>query len=517
MWRRLLSLFSGRRGLIFGGALLLCSAFIFIISNAQTQIVTPGGLLYQQALARWDPILALPGVNPEELLQEVVGLRTTAEEVASRQSDTQIGALVREALYPLRFLTALAELEKARLSFLGSGSQEDYKAYYAAQDKALGRYLSDLERFRRAFAMAVPVDIGQYATEKKIITRENTLLALDTLRSNALEVQRKLRERGACLSEVSLCPQLTMPSFSSSQPMGATGEELSQTRRVQSLFTRAGYPIKNTPLILLSQSACIVERPKTALLFGFVHLPAIGVIASSTSPIYLGDIRFVDSTKYATLPFFKYFTQQDVTFTPSDPLSQYACADSYKDVGAVLAIRDVGDFAITSRLSQYVSGAPGNALRAIEREFEASEILLEESSKSYLQGALANLEALPLPLQHDVATLSIQMETKSRGLLHVVHTMQFYEKTNMLISRKGLDIDFGALYFFFTRSGFVSLFLSDGLYVENDIPALFKPNDLPSERQPYLYYSSMNKTPALEKKLIHDMQIYHATHEITPY
>lgn len=284
-------------------------------------------LAYAQAMARNNPLIALPGVNPDELTTQVAALAKLMEELAALQTNAGDAEAIR-ALYPVDFLGAAAALERARVAFVASGSAHDAALYEKAQRDALAKYRNDLERFRNAYLQVVPESIGAYATPTRIITRDATLKALDTLQSGMEVTAHKIAARTACVRGLFIrcSANDTAPPRTS-----ATASALATTTEyeVRSALQAAGYSVSGT-LYTLPNAACTTNSAAR---------PPVFVVGADTVTLVSDAalISFDPAGPNAQLPFVKYFLDRGTTYIPAHPLIYYNCPESDADYGAVLA------------------------------------------------------------------------------------------------------------------------------------------------------------------------------------
>ncbi len=463
-------------------------------------------LAYEKTSARLNPILALPGVQPGAFRAAIVHLQQLETELSKKQTTKADTLAVRESLYPVGFLQALGTLEQARLDFLSQGSTENARLYEKALQNTAALYAANLDNFRKAFEQTVSKNAPDYAVETKIITRENTLQALDALQKEASLLQVRTAARISCYAgSVRDCraDDLELPTLGT-EDSTAPAESLALAERVRTLYTKAGYTLQKGPFILLSQSVCVKERPGDALLFGEEIVPGADSIAY-TYPLYLGDIRFLSADTYIQIPFFNYFKQQGAKYILNSALTHYGCPQVYEDIGDITAVEDVREFALRERLSRY---APG--LTKMEETFASADVVSHGDALEYLKESLPLIQnqAVPEDARNELAALTLEITYKTTGLYPLLQKSVAFEEVNLKLSDQGLSIDSEAAYLFFVRSEFTSLFLS-GMSPEN--MSLFKQNRLSDAEQPYIFYSSLEKKGDTST-LIRDTSLYRIIH-----
>jgi hypothetical protein len=474
-------------------------------------------LAYEKVAARVHPFLAIPGIDPQALKESLVSLQDVSSELAARQTDPTKAELVRDDLYPIDFLRAAADLESARLEFLRTGSLSSATDYEQAQKRTLDAYLSGLDAFANAFATAVSPEALSFATEKDVISRADVLRAIRTLKERAHEIGRKMSERASCIrGNLNLCfpADTSLPKL----PEGAgtlPSRALRIEQSVRDLYSQAGYTIPDEePLVLLSKSACVNAQPGTALLFGFERMPSA---EAPLAPFFFGDIRYIDSSKYSSRQFFKYFFDSGVHYVLNRHLTNYGCPEISTDVGAVNSVRAIRTFALQEKVSRFVPAPDQPVLRALEAGFSTNKVVKEEDAMTYMRFSETYISSagMPTALSYRMLELALEAEEKTLGLYPLVEHINFYERNNMLIAEKGLEgleMDFDASYLFFVRSSIPSFFLSANPSFGAPVQ-LFKENHLPSSEEPYIYYSSLFPTTGiLHDELLRDMTIYRSLH-----
>ena len=84
----------------------------------------------------------------------------------------------------------------------------------------------------------------------------------------------------------------------------------------------------------------------------------------------------------------------------------------------------------------------------------------------------------------------------------------------MYLNDLGVDIRPDALFFFYARSGFVTLFLGDNTSVAGAHAPLLRTNRLTERDQPFQRLSEMPHTGSTLTKLIEDLRFYTTIHEM---
>ncbi len=497
-----------REGIVWSGT--------HMISGAAAR--APLMLGYEKTTAIRSPLVALAGLDPAKLLSAVDLLNGTAALLAQRQSTAKNADLVANDLYPITFLKSVARLEEARVAFIKSGNENDAHGYEIAQDDVFRAYDTDLARFRSAFLATVPATVGTYGTLNALIGRDDILNGLVTLQSGMHATEAKYALRRACLTgQLFDCdasditpPLLSVPA---SAPISPAAQTL--VRETRPLSEQVGLDLAplSDPLYQISESSCITAGPSQALLYTFRTMPRSGTVSSYDSPFLIGDIRFISSDLYSKLPFYEYFAQHGIRYVVSGALTYYACPETAHDQGTVVAMRDIRAFALQSHLSARAHGPAAQILAQLETTFGGASVVTEADEARYI----TTIETLPAgTLNTDemthVYTLALSLSNASAGIYQTVLDISSFEQNNMRMTSLGMDIDFSALYLFFVRSAFPSLYLGSNPSATGLHGTLFPPNGLTSEQLPYLYYSDLVKTPGMKKELTRDLTLYQQVH-----
>lgn len=474
-------------------------------------------LAYEKLLAQRSPLLSIAGTNTESLRAALPVLERVAENLSEQQAGAREIYLVAHNLYPTRFLRAVAELEDARVRFIESGSHEDALRYESAEALAIEAYLSDLKRFRSAFAEVVPADIGRYQTERYIISPDDVLHALDSLHTAMLRTKRQHEERFACFrGKSSACEatDTTQPLLLVPEVHAPTSSMLESARVLRAADSAADPTLipEDTTLYLLSQSSCISQEPVTSFLFSLRAMPPSLSLPASMTPYYAGDIRFLESGRHQLLPYLTFFSKQHITYVPSRPWLYYDCQTPGPDSSGVIALSDVRAFATTHTLSDDVSGTDAETLRALEHTLRGN-VVSERDVARYLNTAtaLAEKDTLSEKESREVGNLLLEMRNGSGGLYQAVFETARGEEVNLTLNEtKGIPVDFSAKYLFFTRSNFASFFLAGNPSAVGEMGALFPPHERLQGDTPYVYYSKAST--AEREKMRNDLTYYVQLH-----
>lgn len=475
-------------------------------------------LAYHKASARYAPLLAMPGVDTREFFASVEDLAAVQRRLAERQDSAEDALHIRSGLYPLALLRAFGELEEARSAFLRSGSARDAVRYTYLQRAAFKEHEDAVEAFRQNFLASVPETIGQYATNNKLVARNDVLAALDSLQG-AMERTRTLWEkRISCIrgdGDACAARDLTLPplGLSSERPTSVSGTSRELANESSRIFAASGVALDAAPLYRLSASECVQSTPQAALLYG---LETIENSDGTTfvSPFYAGDVLAIATKPHAALPFFDFFAARGITYVPARPLKYYRCQESGRESGLVFALMHVREFVEQNPASEYASAPERVVLAELERHI-LSEVVSEEDIAAYMTRVTqpAILSGLAPEAADTALTLYLQLAYTSLGTPHVVREMVQSEEINLVLPTRGVSIDPGALYMFFARSGFVSLLLGDNGSAAGNHGPLFRENKLPYDQQPIVRLSRLPATADTVRVLVSDFAFYNRMHD----
>ena len=475
-------------------------------------------LAYQKAAARNTPLYAMPGVDPEDFLRDVDSLSKVQQRIASSQDTERDAALIRESLYPIALLRLFANLESKRLTFLETGSSGDAAAYLSDQLSFFRRYSAAIHDFRRSFSTAVPKDIGEYATESKIIDRKGTLDALDALENAARRVDDEVRRRASCTHGHTVScksKDIFLPPLIPKEVPKITTESRALAQEVLTVSEKAGIRVsRSAPLFYLDDSACVLAKEPAAPLF------SIETIRYTGSPLlpaayYAGDLLMIETAPHATLPFFSYFAARGVELLPNRPTKYYRCPETGKDSGILFALRDVREFANTYRIGRIAPEERRRDISALENTLQGATVTEDDATRYLL--ALSQPDVMKMmdtSVRDTFIALYLEYAYRSLGTYIQLSEITHSETVNLYLNDLGVDIRPDALFFFYARSGFVTLFLGDNTSVAGAHAPLFRPNRLTERDQPFQRLSEMPHTGSTLTKLIEDLRFYTTIHEM---
>lgn len=470
-------------------------------------------LAYAKALARHSPLLAMPGSDPDSFDKAVDQLVRIREELSRLQKNKKAADTVRSGLYPVVFLHAAADIERARQTFLKDGDEKSMQAYQRTQQNAVHAYVQDIEKFKTAFIAIVPRNANIYVDAAYIITPDGILKTVDSLRHGIGETARKIAARDRCIAgDVEACnsndleeASLPLPEIEPLSP-----EAKAAARDSLSLITESNSPMPNTYTgrpILLDRSACAGGMDR-APLFVF-RLRTLLDDHSLVRPFYIGDLRFtrVDDSKSG---FDEFMRRKDVEYVYDSAFRHYTCLALAEDYAKTYPIDYVISLASSTPLSAYAKQKDASALRLIERQL-ATGTVSEADAVAYIATA-ANLDMpLPVEIRNRLETIRLQMVDRSAGLEEFIRMMTWIEDLNTKLSTdEKVPVDLDAQYLFYVRSAFLALFMGGNPSFVGVQQVPLQINNLPPSQEPYVYFSLL--TPRERDRAVHDLRIFTAIH-----
>lgn len=471
-------------------------------------------LAWNEAVTERSPYMAIAGTDPETLRAAIAGLVGTQERLASMQKTPLDAGLVLSSLYPISFLTALADTEAARQKFLASGSDVDAREYDLALSETFRTYQSDLSRFKAAFLQEVPNDAPPYESAGREINKGNIVQALTTLSRGARTLEGSWRDRERCLAgDASQCAakDLSFPQPAAPEVPSTNAAQLAQALEIRSFFSVGDlHPEFTGPLIELPSSVCTANIPAPPLFSveddGAPRLPLW----------YVGDLLLINSRAQAQLPFFKYFADHGVNYVLSSPLLYYKCLLNGYDTGAVLGVNAVIEFASTTPASAHVRKEDVEELARQERLLTTSTLVTQADAARYIRTAEAALRGSGQPNERQtIAALALVLNDRSAHFDNMLQEITSIENTNGNLDEgesSDASVPLDAPYLFYVRNGFASLFLAWNPSATGFHPALFPPAPQ-NGIDPFTLYSALPRTPDMHKKIAHDVEFYFSVHK----
>ena len=473
-------------------------------------------LAYEKTLARRNPFLSLAGTDPQELTATVQKLTDLEDALGHIQKTPGDAALVRQALFPTHFLSAAAHAEAARNQFLVSGTAADGRTYERALKSAIVAYQSDLANYQDAFKRAVPSSVRPYTTAGLLITYGGAAGALQTLQKNGARLNASFAARLACIrGSMASCDTAALSFPALSKPDAPPPQNLAIPDAIRALYAEAlrDPRVYDGPLLALTSSACSTGPALFA-----EYLSSWAMNSPLAWLLYVGDIHFIDTERFPTVPFEAYFAHHGVAYAPSDPLAHYNCPYWGTDYGKAFGLKAVAQTAQTNPLSAELSGSAQSTLRALEAPLRSTTLLEESDALRYVAQAqeIAASPDAPASFKNQVAELSLILTDPSAGFSEAADRLIELEDRNFqAISRNGLPIDLSAETLFYYRSGFIFFFMGDNRTAVSQPDTFFPPYYAqPGDAKPFTTYRELNPQGIFKTHLAKEMTLYFDTHRV---
>lgn len=438
-------------------------------------------IAYAAAQTRRSPLFGLSGTDVDALRSAIAELETSQDSLAELQETRNARRDVARSLYPIRFLKALADAEEARRRFLGSPSDDAYRAYNAELRRALFAYRRDLVSFERAFDRQVS-NTAPLVVRTGIITKESIVTALSVMHERAARIHDERMRRTRCLSgAIALCaandlkkPPVEIPEYAETSRRAS----LSLAHEVVSIIVAAHPDDRDTllarrTLVALEGSSCARELPAPHYMLLYIGPEESEDAPPVESLLFVGDLLSYPLDK--ELP-------REHLFAFFSPTTYYLCPTIGEDISRAratvraLAHRDTG-----TDLS-YRSGfiADERDARTYARETESGT---NEFAVMFADNG-AGFELL-------VRDIAAQQNAVAR-------------------QAQNFPTDTSAEWNFLTRSGFASLFLLHHRTMAPAIPITAENTD---RVEPLLRWSDLRAQTRLED-VVEDVRAFLKEHRI---
>lgn len=471
----------------------------------------PLRLAYKKVQAERSPLLALPGVDPSKLDRALQTLRTEQTFLAKLQTNPTETRLVDTALYPVQFLESASLLEQARQRFITSGDESDAAEYSKLLKETIDAYRHDLSLFGAAFQTLTPPTARTYGTLMNTLDRPSMIRALESLEISIERTGHKALTRELCTyAIVALCGEnnLYLPEIATSSSAETASTPL--IREVITVYKSAAYPLGNTPVVSLTSSACIPSKMPAS--FTFFRYGTSTQDAYIT-PFYAGDIILVNSSRYLSSSFYRYFNDNGVTYVLVDPLTYYECFEALNDFSSSLTNLAISYFARDNDAGRYIATTTAEHIEVLSGRLKGG-LIIENDATSYIYTLN---DALPATretkqLHRSLEEFALALSYKTAGLSELVSTISLFESGNRMIAKDGGTFDIGAKNLFYTRSGFGSLFLTTHPDISGSGEPIFPPNELPADSMPYEYFSDLRLVQGLQEVIQSDLGFFRTAH-----
>lgn len=297
-------------------------------------------LAYQVTLARRDPLLAIPGTDPDALTTQLNRLELAQKTLADAQTSPANAALIAN-LYPTAFLHSVAMLERIRQRLLAHPTEEVARIYNKALLKTASLRSANLNAFTDAFAQATGnnVTVAQFGG---LISKNTQLRVLFGLQDDAVAVEQEALRRARCTTgSVDFCEAIQAATLPNTEPFIAKPDAL--TQEIAWLWNQTYGTTTPRTIVLIPSSACVAAPGPHRLTLSTRQLDGTPVRTLS----YADTIFFVD-TSTLPLPFWDYARNElGISYAPVTPFSYYSCPRIGIDFGTALATERIDAFVKT--------------------------------------------------------------------------------------------------------------------------------------------------------------------------
>lgn len=390
-------------------------------------------IAYGASLARHAPLFGLTGTDMAELEIQIRELAVSQNEMAALQRTASERFDIENFLYPIRFLHALTEAERARNAFLDSASSVTLRTYQRALDEALEAYEGDLRGFTAAF-MRNTDNRSELRLLDGIIDRQSILSALRESKTRIESVRRAHRADESCLRGRTHSCRLISRDEGGPQNAPETSLQrtsLSLTREVISILD-AAHPddidvLSDRYFIALHGSMCAKTFAEPHY---FLLRSPEDIGHAIESFIFVGDLL-----SYPLDP----AIPREATFAFFSPTTYYLCPEFGIDVSRAVATAEA-----------YVSEFPDADLT-----YASGRILDENHARAY-----ARAEGQKGASEERVRERVRSMFNEGGAGLHII-VRDIVSQQRAVVRQAGYkpSTDLSASWNFFVRSAFPTLFL----------------------------------------------------------
>ncbi len=411
-------------------------------------------IAYGKALAERSPLMGLEGTDPEALRTQTALLKETMDKISLLQDTSEDAELVKNALYPIDFLYALASLESARKQFIASGSETDFNSYERLFNPVFKSGISASERLLDGFIYEtrsgyLPRIVGFSGT----ITATSSRRSLESIPDSLSRIQGQATRRFLCLSGVTwMCPTLSPPTIPESQTLQPSQTD-ADTRVtfekniasiLRSVVATTRYDKLYAP-VRLRRSACLAAFPSP-------HNLETSILLRTNFDLfhYLDDIYFIPTAgESGPVPEFLR-DRYGLKYLKINPMTFYLCPHLVEDVAVAQAILQ------TAAIARKYDDIPNS-----HRTTLIAGVPAAEDAIAYIREATTMIEREPLPAAYieEVLSTSLTFVQKSAGLDAVVAHIAYVNEHDLALKEGGAPFDLTAKTLFQTHAAAPSLFL----------------------------------------------------------
>jgi len=442
---------------------------------AKAQQLAALRLAYALTLARRDPLFDLAGNNVSNLRSATTDLARAQKEIEQLQASSTDVELIAN-LDPISFLSALADVEQARETFIASGKDTDEQSYEAKLNIAVSAGSTDIQNFKSAYD---EVGHPSYTLIAGVVQGSNIDAELQSIADGFNSVATQAKARSACIAgDVWSCDQgdiaIKLPQAAiatSTAPLPKVAQEVEQ------IFSATDYDESDGQVMLLPSDPCVANLDAPPYFEALQRYP--------TRILFLGDMYFTDvgTGEYAS----GLFHNLGVSYLFYNPITYYTCIENglvYAQTRTVSAISMALDGTSTAPVINY--------------QDEVGEL------------GVALQNATP---QQQKAFLDIYLMAKDNdgAFPSVIEDIAGTENIDISQKEAGVPTDIDPTFLFSAKSGFYDLFMAYNPSFGS------KPTDLYSNAQANPILSTLIPWSQLSgsvpmKKIESDLNAYIAYH-----
>ena len=454
---------------------------------------------YALSLARRAPILDLAGTDPDALSTSTKQLARVQAQLADLQKTSQAHAAVGTALYPIRFLELLSTLEKARLTFINTGSSTLDSAYQTALTRTLNEGAKDLALFEGAYAATAADNRSSYATLSGVVSKRSTMHALQQLDDAYHSASARHIAVLNCIGgDISLCePSDLVTNIRDAAVANVAEVPSSAGDSIRILANAHHVDYSNTTVVALAQSACVGSQPGP---YFFISEPLQNKQSSSLT--FVNDLFFhpLSGNIPNNAAMLLWFRAQEVSYLFYNPMSYYTCPNNMLDMAKAYAVQHAAALSHTASTSSVTGGMT---------------LLLESKITAELSRRLRDERtATSTPSDIDsVLNTYLMMKDNSASFETLVAEIAASEAADIAMTKRGTPADTSAEFLFASQSGYFALFLAHNRSLAPDAITPYTDDPLPDRLRFALSTWSYLRSSVPTKKIEHDLQIYFSSHQ----
>lgn len=473
-------------------------------------------LTYAVTMARRQPLFVIPEVNPYDLDKTTDELAATRERLASIQQNWSDARSVRNDLYPIDFLRALAARERARLQFIASGSDTDELAYARSRNDVVKTYIHDLDAFEDSFKRIVPQNAATYQVFEGAVTHDSILASIARMRAGFAENNALLEKRDRCIAgEISFCnPEaelnVPLPSIATSSTRIVSpliADEISSA--LDAATGKSGY--LEGQKIELTNSVCLKQMNIDPV---FTLVERDQSARTELGPEFVGDAMFIPSARYPSIPYYKFYGDKQVRYVYFPIFETYKCPELVTDISGVIHSSLVRQASLSIQFSRYANGSRDNELRKGEHNLATLLRIRQSDALTYVRDVILSQglqRRVPRDDMNRAYDLALAANNATAGLTQFIRRTLKDEAANLGLLQEGVPVEMDAEYLFYVRSGYFSLFQATNPSVSGMQTPPVDPTQ-ESNEAPFLLYSDLRETVS-KTELARDIGVFFQLHK----